>query len=292
MTLGIEVNQLGQRYGSFSALHNISFKLEGGKIYGLLGRNGSGKTSLLSIIASYRQQSGGEITIDGEAPFENARIMEQVCFIQESGHMPDTLYVRDVLKLSASCWPNWDANYADRLIRHYELPIKKRISTLSRGMKSALGVTIGLASRAPVTIFDEAYLGMDAPSRYTFYEELLNDYMETPRTFILSTHLIEEVGNLFEEVLILDKGRLIMHEETDTLRARGSSITGPSESVDRFVKGLTVLGEQKLGKTKSVTVFGELTDVKRKQALAAGLELGPVSLQDLFVHLTKKRGDE
>lgn len=148
MTLGIEVNQLGQRYGSFSALHNISFKLEGGKIYGLLGRNGSGKTSLLSIIASYRQQSDGEITIDGEAPFENARIMEQVCFIQESGHMPDTLYVRDVLKLSASCWPNWDANYADRLIRHYELPIKKRISTLSRGMKSALGVTIGLASRA------------------------------------------------------------------------------------------------------------------------------------------------
>jgi len=292
MTLGIEVNQLEQRYGSFTALHNISFKLEGGKIYGLLGRNGSGKTSLLSILASYRQQSGGEVAIDGEAPFENARIMEQVCFIQESGHMPDTLSIRDVLKLSASCWPNWDAKYADRLIRHYELPIKKRISSLSRGMKSALGVTIGLASRAPVTIFDEAYLGMDAPSRYTFYEELLNDYMEKPRTFILSTHLIEEVGNLFEEVLILDKGRLIMHEEIDTLRARGSSITGPSESVDRFAEGLTVLGEQKLGKTKSVTVFGELTDVKRKQAATARLELSPVSLQDLFVHLTKKRGDE
>jgi len=71
---------------------------------------------------------------------------EQVCFIQESGHMPDNSYVSDVLKLSASCWPNWDAKYAERLIRHYELPIKKRVTSLSRGMKSALGVTIGLAS--------------------------------------------------------------------------------------------------------------------------------------------------
>lgn len=292
MTLGIEVKQLGLQYGSFTALQNISFKLEGGKIYGLLGRNGSGKTSLLSILASYRYQSSGEVAISGEAPFENARIMEQVCFIQESGHMPETSSVRDIIKLAASCWPNWDAAYAERLIRHFDLPLKKRLSTLSRGMKSALGVTLGLASRAPVTIFDEAYLGMDAPSRYTFYEELLNDYMEKPRTFILSTHLIEEVGSLFEEVLILDKGRLIMHEETEALRARGASITGSSETVDRFVAGLTILGEQKLGKTKSVTVFGDLSELKRKQALTAGLELGPVSLQDLFVHLTKKRGDE
>ncbi|WP_141502608.1 ATP-binding cassette domain-containing protein [Paenibacillus luteus] len=291
MTLSIEVKQLQLKYGSFTALHDLSFQLEGGKIYGLLGRNGSGKTSLLSILASYREQSKGSVAIGGEAPFENAGIMEQVCFIQESGYMNDTSRVKDVLKLAASCWPNWDADYASRLLKHYELPLKKKVTSLSRGMKSALGVTLGLASRAPITIFDEAYLGMDAPSRYSFYEELLNDYMETPRTFLLSTHLIEEVGTLFEEVLILDQGRLILHEETETLRARGAAITGPIESVDGFVQGLTVLGEQKLGKTKSVTVYGELTDEIRKRAHAEGLELGPVSLQDLFVHLTKKRGD-
>lgn len=291
MTLSIEVKQLQLKYGSFTALHDVSFQLEGGKIYGLLGRNGSGKTSLLSILASYREQSIGSVAIGGEAPFENAGIMEQVCFIQESGYMNDTSRVKDVLKLAASCWPNWDADYASRLIKHYELPLKKKVTSLSRGMKSALGVTLGLASRAPITIFDEAYLGMDAPSRYSFYEELLNDYMETPRTFLLSTHLIEEVGTLFEEVLILDQGRLILHEETETLRARGAAITGSSESVDRFVEGLTVLGEQKLGKTKSVTVYGELTDEMRKRAQAEGLELGPVSLQDLFVHMTKKGGN-
>lgn len=292
MTLGIEVKHLQLRYGAFTAIQDLSFKLKGGKIYGLLGRNGSGKTSLLSVIASYRKQTDGIVAVGGEAPFENARIMEQVCFIQESGHVTDSAYVRDVLKLAASCWPNWDAEYADKLVQLYNLPLKKRVTALSRGMKSALGITLGLASRAPVTIFDEAYLGLDAPSRYTFYEQLLNDYMENPRTFILSTHLIEEVGSLFEEVLILDQGRLIMHEETEALRSRGAAITGPNETVDRFVKGLTVLGEQQLGKTKSVTVFGALSEERRKQAQAEGLELGPVSLQDLFVLLTKKRGDE
>lgn len=216
--------------------------------------------------------------------------MSQVCFIQENGHMADGYYVKDALKLAAGCWPNWDAAYAERLINQFQLPMKKRISSLSRGMKSALGVTIGLASQAPVTIFDEAYLGMDAPSRYAFYDELLKNYMESSRTFILSTHLIEEVSNLFEEVLILDKGKLLLHEDTETLRQRGVSVTGPADRVDEFVIGLSVLGEQKLGGVKSVTVFGELSQERVSRAHADGLELGPVPLQDLFVHLTKKGG--
>lgn len=291
MTLTIEASKLQVKYGRFTAVDDISFKLEGGKIYGLLGRNGSGKTSLLSVLASFRMQSGGTVTIDGEAPFENARMMEQVCFIQEGGHISDGIIVRDALALAASCWPNWDAEYADKLIKLYNLPLKKRVMALSRGMKSALGVTIGMASRAPITIFDEAYLGMDAPSRYTFYEELLQDYMDNPRTFILSTHLIEEVASLFEEVLILDQGKLILHEETERLRSKGAAITGPSDKVDRFVQGMTVLGEQKLGGMKSATVYGALDGSVSGKALAEGLEIGPVSLQDLFVHMTRKRSD-
>jgi ABC-2 type transport system ATP-binding protein len=289
MTLTIEASRLGHQYDKSSkALHDVSFRLEGGKIYGLLGRNGSGKTSLLSILASFQHQSEGEVLIDGEAPYENERIVNQVCFIQENGFMSESAKVRDALKLAASCWPNWDSAYAERLMGLFELPLKKQVMSLSRGMKSALGVTIGLASRAPVTIYDEAYLGMDAPSRYAFYDELLKDYMEHPRTIILSTHLIGEVSDLFEEVLILDKGRLVLHEDAESLRTRGSAITGPAAAIDEFAVGLTVLSEQKLGGTKSITVFGELGKEREKRAAADGLEIGPVSLQDLFVHLTRK----
>lgn len=290
MTLDIEVRGLGVSYGREKAVEGVSLKLPGGKIYGLLGRNGSGKTSLLSVLASFREQSEGEVRIGGEAPFENAAIVNQVCFIQENGHITEGYRIKDAIKLAASCWPNWDDEMAQRLLEHYQLPQKKRIQSLSRGMKSALGVTIGLASRAPITIFDEVYLGMDAPSRYSFYEELLRDYMEHPRTFILSTHLIDEVSNLFEEVLILDQGRLLLQEETESLRQRGVSVTGPAALVDEFAAGLNILGEQRLGGMKSVTVFGELGPERERQAHAQGLELGPVPLQDLFVHLTKKGG--
>ncbi|MCR2803479.1 ATP-binding cassette domain-containing protein [Paenibacillus soyae] len=290
MTLSIEVKDVTVRYGKTTAVDRISFHLEGGKIYGLLGRNGSGKTSLLSVLASFQPQAEGEVRIGGEAPFENAAVTSQVCFIQENGHLSDGYSVKDGLKLAALCMPYWDSPYADRLIELFGLPLKKRISELSRGMKSALGVTIGLASRAPVTIFDEAYLGMDAPSRYAFYEELLKDYMEQPRTFILSTHLIEEVSNLFEEVLILDQGKLLLHKETELLREHGVSVTGPAAKIDEFKLGLNVLGEQQLGGIKSITAYGELGPERASRARAEGLELGPVPLQDLFVHLTKRGG--
>jgi ABC-2 type transport system ATP-binding protein len=292
MTLGIEVKQLKLNYGRFTAIHDMSFKLAGGKIYGLLGRNGSGKTTLLSILASFRKQTTGEVAIGGEAPFENEAIMEQVCFIQESGHIMEGAKVVDVLRLAARSWPNWDEAYAQRLINVYELPLNKQVMELSRGMKSSLGVTLGLASRAPVTIFDEAYLGMDAPSRYSFYDELLKDYMDNPRTFIVSTHLIEEVDSLFEEVLIIDQGRLLLHEETDALRLRATAVTGPADAVDRFVEGLNVLEEKALGKAKTVIVYDELSSQRRKQSQLEGLELEPVALQDLFVQLTKKRRDK
>jgi ABC-2 type transport system ATP-binding protein len=139
-------------------------------------------------------------------------------------------------------------------------------------------------------MFDESHLGMDPSSRYAFYDELLADFAAQPRTVIISTHLVDEMSALFEDILVLDKGRLVLHEPADELRTRGSSITGPAEAVDqftdRFTDGLTVLGQQRLGRTKSVTVFGVLDDAAR-EAAAADLDIGPLGLQDLFVHLTQ-----
>ncbi|MGH2534681.1 MAG: hypothetical protein ACRDJW_20675 [Thermomicrobiales bacterium] len=140
-------------------------------------------------------------------------------------------------------------------------------------------------------MFDESYIGMDAPSRYTFYEELLADFIAHPRTIVVSTHLIEEVASLFEQVVIIDKGRLVLQEDAEALRARGAAVIGPAAAVDQFVTGLTVLNVKHLGPTKSAMVYGDLDDARRQQARAAGLEIGPIALQDLFVHLTAPTGD-
>ncbi len=284
----IELRNLTVRFGATTAVDDLSFTLDGPKIYGLLGRNGAGKTSLLAVLSAFRRASGGQVLVNGEDPFENWRITRDICFIRDRIDSQDEDRVSSVLKRAASLRPNWDQAYADKLVRLFNLPLKKRVSALSRGMKSALGITLGLATRAPLTIFDESYLGLDAPSRYAFYDELLADYMANPRTVILSTHLIEEVAALFEEVVIIDHGRLLLHDEADAIRARGAAVTGPAEAVDRFVAGLTVLSEQRLGPTKSAMVFGPLDPERRAAAHAQNLELGPVALQDLFVHLTKE----
>jgi ABC-2 type transport system ATP-binding protein len=292
MSFDIQIENLRVTYGDTAAIDGLSCRLEGGKIYGLLGRNGAGKTTLLAVLSAFRPASSGTVLIDGEDPFENARLMRDICFVREGTDGTEQMRVRDLLVLAAMFRPYWDQAYADRLIERFDLPLKKRVGGLSLGMRSALRVIVGLASRCPLTIFDEAYLGMDAPSRYAFYEEVLNDYIENPRTVILSTHLIEEFGSLFEEVLILDRGRLLVHDETDRLRERGTTITGPVAAVDGFVAGMTVLSQQKLGGTKSATVNEALSPEHRQRAKAAGLELGPVALQDLFVHLTEHQGRE
>ncbi|MGN9911672.1 ATP-binding cassette domain-containing protein [Phytohabitans sp. LJ34] len=292
MTLSLEVNDLTVRYGDTVAVDGLTLKLDGGKIYGLLGRNGSGKTSVLSVVAAFRRPSGGAVHVDGAEPFENAALTRQICFVRDRVDAQDGDCVRKVLRTARALRPNWDEEYAQALVERFDLPLKKRISALSRGAKSALSVTIGLAARAPLTIFDESYLGMDAPSRYAFYDEVLSDYMAHPRTVIVSTHLIEEVGSLFEEVVIIDKGRLVAHDETEALRGRGVAVTGPADAVEAFTVGRTVLGDQRLGGTRSTTVYGQLTDEERTRARAAGLDLGPVGLQDLFVHLTAHEGAE
>ena len=284
----VEVENVSLNYKNNFALKNLSFKLEEGKVYGLLGRNGAGETSLLSLLASYREPTEGLIKVFGEPPFENAQVMGQVGLIYDKDYQAETEKVKAMLETAERYRPNYDIEYAKYLVKRFNLPLDRPVSKLSKGMQSAMNVTIGLASRTSLTIFDEAYLGMDAPTRDIFYQELLEDQSRNPRTFILSTHFVSEMDYLFDEVLILDKGELILQEEYEEVVSRGASITGEKNEVEKFVQGMKKLNEQQLGNTKSVMVYEKMSDEKKQEALAAGLDVGPVALQDLFIHLTGK----
>jgi ABC-2 type transport system ATP-binding protein len=287
----VEVRDLTLTYGETIAVDELSVTFEAARIHGLLGRNGSGKTSLLSVIAAFRRATSGEVTLDGAPIFENPKAVRDICFIRGAGDTVEHDWpgdrVKHALELAAELRPAWDPSYADRLVERLSLPTGKRLQELSRGQRSALGVVLGLASRTPLTIFDETYLGMDAPSRYAFYDELLADQIERQRTFIISTHLIEEVASLFATVTIIDQGRFVLRSDADDLRAQGASVTGPAEAVADFTAARRVLATKTLGPTRSDTVFGELDAAARRRADELGLELGPVPIQDLFVHLTE-----
>lgn len=288
MAAKIEMKNVTLKFGKFEALKDISLALEVGKIHGLIGRNGAGKTSLLSLLAAFREPTTGQIEIDGEPVFENPEKMQQISFIYEKDYADEYEKIPALLEFPERYRPNYDKDYANHLLKRFKLPLDKPAHKLSKGMQSALNVVIGLASRTPVTIFDEAYLGMDAPARQIFYEEILADQVEYPRTFILSTHLVSEMDYLFDKVVIIDQGNLLLNEEYETLSAQGASITGAADQVDDFVAGMKVLNEQRLGGTKSVMVYGTLTEQNQLAAREQGLEIGPVPLQDLFIHLTEE----
>jgi ABC-2 type transport system ATP-binding protein len=293
--LTVRTENLSVRFAGVPALDRLDLRLAPGKIHGLLGRNGSGKSTLAAVLAGFRRPDEGRVLIEGgdlgtaQEPYENAVVTSRVCLIRESGDRPESVSVKQAISLAAALRPYWDAELAGDLLDRFEVPLNKKIQKLSRGKKSALGVVLGLAGRAPLTIFDESYLGMDVPSRNLFYDALLADYTEVPRTFVLSTHLVSEVSAMLEEVVILDNGRLVTQSPVDSLRGRGASIVGPAAAVDKFTVGFTVLAEERLGGTKSTTVLGDLDPALLAEATAAGLEIGPVGLQDLFVHLTGAR---
>lgn len=287
MTTVIEVKNLTKRYRDTLSADDVSFTIEKDTIYGLLGRNGAGKTTVMSILTAQNFATSGEVRVFGEHPYENARVLPRMCFVRESQRYPDDATATHALRMARLFFPRWNQELADRLVAEFQLPMKKTIKKLSRGQLSAVGVIIGLASRAEITFFDEPYLGLDAVARQLFYDRLLEDYAEHPRTIILSSHLIDEVSNLLERVIVIDKGRILMDEETDAVRGRAANIVGDTARVESFVAGREVIHRESLGRVTSVTVLGELTDADRARVAAEGLDIAPVSLQQLIVRTTQ-----
>ena len=291
MTSVIEVIGLTKSFGSVTAVDNASFTVEENKIYGLLGRNGAGKTTLMQLLTGQDFATSGSIRVFGESPVENAHVLERVSFIKESQRYPDDFRVKHVFRSAPWFFANWDAAFAEQLIGEFRLPMDRRIKKLSRGQVSSIGVIVGLASRAPLTFFDEPYLGLDAVARQLFYDRLLEDYAQHPRTVILSTHLIDEVSNLLEHVLVIDQGRIIIDEDAESLRGSATAVVGTSSAVEKFIGGREVLHRDGIGGLASITVAG-LDAKERAAAIAAGLELSPVSLQQLIIRRTNMSDKE
>lgn len=284
--LTVHTEALGVRYGSTHALTDVTLTWQPGQIHGLLGRNGAGKSTLLAALASLRPPTAGALFVDGRDPFEDEELMGQVCLIRESGDMLGDESVRSNLEFQQTVRSRFDRDYAEELLARFRVQQKTKVSALSRGQASALGVAVGLASRAPVTMFDEVHLGMDAHARQRFYDELLADFAEHPRTVIISSHLISEIETMLDTVTILDEGRVLLAGEADEVRAGGVTLTGPRTAVEDVVAGQPEIGRRELGPTLQVTLFGGFDSQSEARARAAGVSVGAVPLQDLFIHLT------
>jgi len=283
VTPAISATGLTRRYRDHTALDDINIAISGGTITGLLGRNGAGKTTLLRILAGHEFPSSGSVRVLGAPPAENEDVLRRLVFVREDQAYPD-IKVGQALRAASWFHPNWDSTLASSLLDDFGVRANKAVKKLSRGQRSALGITIGLAARAEVTLFDEPYAGLDAVARQVFYDRLLADYAECPRTILLSTHLIDEAAALFESVVVIDRGRVVLEAAADGLRGIATTVSGPVLAVDEFTAGRPVWNRRRLGSQASVVAVGQLDADRRARARSLGLDLAPLTLQQLVVH--------
>jgi ABC-2 type transport system ATP-binding protein len=282
-----------KRYGTQQVLSGLDLTIRPGCIYGLIGRNGAGKTTLLGILTGQNTKDAGTVTYGGEPVWENRAVLDNLCFSREisaaTAAGQNGMKVQDYLRAGATFYPRWDAAYAQRLLDQFGLPAasrKKAVGKLSKGQMSMVTIMIALASRAPVTILDEPVAGLDVVARELFYRLLLADYAETGRTFILSTHIIEEAAKVFERVVILDEGRILADEPTEELVDQFRYLSGPDAALDAAMEaaGVTALETQTLGRHKMVAVRAS---AQQRAVLGAAAEVSvePMNLQNVFVAL-------
>jgi ABC-2 type transport system ATP-binding protein len=289
MTPAISVAGLTRRYRGTLALDAVSFDIEPGSVTGLLGRNGAGKTTLLRIVAGQEFPSAGGVRVLGACPAENEEVLRRMVFVREDQRYPDygsrpAFQVRHALRAASWFYPNWDGDLAAALVADFGLPPGRRVAKLSRGMRSALGIVIGLAARAEVTLFDEPYAGLDPVARKLFYDRMLADYAEHPRTVLLSTHLIDEAAGLMERVLVIDHGKIVLDAAADEVRGSATSVSGPAIAVTEFTAGRTIWDRRRAGSQESAVVAGALDDTDRARARSLRLHLEPLTLQQVVVH--------
>jgi ABC-2 type transport system ATP-binding protein len=285
MTAAATLQDVTMRFREHTALDGVTTTFERDSITGLLGRNGAGKTTLMQLLTGHRVPTSGRVEVFGARPYENDAVLGRICFIKEGQRYPDHFRVCDALDAAAMLFPAWDADLAHSLLRDFDLPAKRPVKKLSRGMTSAVGIIIGLASRAEVTLFDEPYLGLDAVARQLFYDRLLADYAEHPRTVVLSTHLIEEIASLLERVLLIDRGRVLLDADAESLRGSALIVTGPQDKVAAFAGRHELLHTESLG-GHSRAVVRLLGGGDGEDARAAGLSSEPTSLQQLVVAMS------
>lgn len=275
-----------KKYDKRNVLEDINLTLESGKIYGLIGRNGAGKTTLLSILTAQNPASAGSVTLDGQPVWENPQALRYLCFSRElnavTGSSSNPMKVKEYLQIASLFFPNWDKEMEKRLLEEFHLNVKTKIGKLSKGMLSMVTILVALCSKAEFTFLDEPVAGLDVVAREKFYELLVEEFTQSGRTFVVSTHIIEEAADVFEEVIFLDNGKILLKENTQELLERSFHVSGHEDEVAKATAGLQTYHEEHLGRSCGVTV---LLEAGHSMPGRYDVTIQRPSLQKLFVAL-------
>ena len=284
----IECSNVTKTYGNHHVLDKVNFTIKEGVLTGIIGRNGVGKTTLMKMIAGFLRESSGTLQVFGEQPFNNLKVSANTIFIDDAMHFPDSMTLQDILHECQRFYPNWDAELASRLIGYFVFHLGGKHRLLSKGKKSTFNAIIGLAAHCALTIFDEPTTGMDSAVRKDFYRALLKDYLAHPRTILLSSHHIEEIEDLLEDILLVHEGTIQFHGSITDLQEMFVTLQGTAELLAIHIQGKNIISQNTLGPYSEWLVENTFTDDETKRLQAAGISLSPISANDAYIALTTK----
>lgn len=280
--MSLEIRHLTKYYGKKQALSDVSVTFYENKIYGLLGRNGAGKTTLLNLIANRIFSPYGNVLLDGEPTEENDKALAKLFLVNSDNLFSKRLTVAKAFKLTKQFYKEFNTEKAIAYAKRFSLDPHTRIGALSTGYQTIFKDILALCMDLSYILMDEPVLGLDANHRDLLYKLLLTEYSEQPRTFILSTHLIDEIATVIEDVVILDNGQILADESCESLLARGYTATGERSAIKSFITDKNVIGETEVGTFSSVHIL----DAEKPDAVPDGITLSALDLQKLFVAMT------
>lgn len=273
----IRARGLGKQYGRTRALAGIDFDIPAGRIVGLIGRNGAGKTTALKSILGLTPFTG-ELTVLGLDPFRRRReLMEHVSYIADVAVLPKWMRVADVLDFAAACHPGFSRDEALEALRRTDIRQRSKVKELSKGMVTQLHLALVMAIDARLLVLDEPTLGLDVVYRKLFYSTLLNDYFDNSRTILVTTHQVEEIEHILTDVIFIERGRIVLAEDVESIGERYFEVAVPKDNADH------ALALAPIGQRHEVGQLVCIYETDDPSSLAGLGELRRPQLADLFV---------
>ena len=213
----LECKNLSKNYGTKQALKNVNLVIPKGKIIGLLGKNGSGKTTLIKLINDLLVPTSGEILVNGKSiGVESKKI---ISYLPERTYLDKAMKVIDVINYFEEFYDNFDSKKAKKLIKDLDLDLNSRLTNMSKGMQEKVQLVLVMSRRADLYILDEPLGGVDPATRDYILDTILSNFNEGA-SVIISTHLISDIERILDEVIFIDKGKIVLTSDTDTLREK------------------------------------------------------------------------
>jgi ABC-2 type transport system ATP-binding protein len=277
----ISAKGLTKRYGKQLAVDNVSFEIPAGRIIGLIGPNGSGKTTTLKAVLGLIPFEGDLKVLGLDPSTQRDELMNQVCFIADVAILPRWLRVRDAVDFVAGVHPKFDRAKAERYLAHTKLTPSMKVKQMSKGMIVQLHLALVMAIDAKLLVLDEPTLGLDIIFRKQFYQNLLEDYFDEEKTIIVTTHQVEEIEHILSDLMFISEGKIVLSATMDEVAERFTEVMVPADRTEA-ARALKPIDERQVF-GKSVMLFD---GVPRTQLATLG-ETRNVGIADLFVATMK-----